>query len=266
MRSVRRRHGVRRRRRQALGLAERRLPRSERVRLQGGMAQPDKSIHRERWKGKGGRGMRKKIFAADLFCGAGGTSQGLLMAANELRADLELIAINHWNVAIDTHSVNHPYAKHLCTGLDEIGDPRKLVPGGRLNLLCGSPECTHHSVARGGKPMSDQSRSSAWHILRFAEALYIDNLLIENVPEFLSWGPLGVNGRPLKSKRGQLFEQFIASLRALGYSVEWRVLNCADYGDPTTRRRLFIIARRGNKAIRWPDPTHVPATQLSQDG
>lgn len=210
--------------------------------------------------------MRKKIFAVDLFCGAGGTSQGLLMAANELRADLELIAINHWNVAIDTHSVNHPYAKHLCTGLDEIGDPRKLVPGGRLNLLCGSPECTHHSVARGGKPMSDQSRSSAWHILRFAEALYIDNLLIENVPEFLSWGPLGVNGRPLKSKRGQLFEQFIASLRALGYSVEWRVLNCADYGDPTTRRRLFIIARRGNKAIRWPDPTHVPATQLSQDG
>ena len=131
--------------------------------------------------------------------------------------------------------------------------------------LCASPECTHHSVARGGKPMSDQSRSSAWHILRFAEALYIDNLIIENVPEFQSWGPLGANGRPLRSKRGQLFEQFIASLRALGYRVEWRVLNCADYGDPTTRRRLFIMARR-NKAISWPEPTHVPASTLANAG
>lgn len=209
--------------------------------------------------------MKRTILAADLFCGAGGTSQGLLMAANDLKADLKLIAINHWSVAIDTHSVNHPYATHLCTGLDEIGDPRKLVPGGRLNVLCGSPECTHHSVARGGKPMSDQSRSSAWHILRFAEALYIDNLIVENVPEFQSWGPLGANGRPLKSKRGQLFQQFIASLRALGYRVEWRVLNCADYGDPTTRRRLFVIARR-NKAIRWPEPTHIPASKLAYAG
>jgi DNA (cytosine-5)-methyltransferase 1 len=208
---------------------------------------------------------KRKILAADLFCGAGGTSQGLLMAANAMNADLELVAINHWNVAIDTHSVNHPYAKHLCTGLDSV-DPRKLIPGGRLNVLCASPECTHHSVARGGKPMSDQSRSSAWHILRFAEALYIDNLIIENVPEFQSWGPLGANGRPMKSKRGQLFEQFVASMRALGYNVEWRVLNCADYGDPTTRRRLFMIARRGNKAIRWPEPTHIPPKQQKAEG
>lgn len=187
------------------------------------------------------------------------------MAANEMAADLELIAINHWNVAIDTHSINHPYAKHLCTGLDQV-DPRKLVPRGRLNVLCASPECTHHSVARGGKPMNDQSRSSAWHILRFAEALYIDSIVIENVPEFMSWAPLGANGRPLKSKRGQLFEQFIQSLRALGYKqVEWRVLNCADYGDPTTRRRLFIVARR-NKVIRWPEPTHIPASEIAKYG
>jgi DNA (cytosine-5)-methyltransferase 1 len=183
----------------------------------------------------------KHIYAADLFCGAGGTSQGLVMAANEMDADLTLTAVNHWQVAIDTHSANHPYAQHLCTGLDNV-DPRKLVPSGRLNVLCASPECTHFSSARGGKPCSDQSRASAWHILRFAEALYIDNLVIENVREFQSWGPLDVTGRPMKSKRGQLFEQFIASLRALGYRVEWRVLNCADYGDPTTRERLFIIA------------------------
>lgn len=206
---------------------------------------------------------RKQIHAADLFCGAGGTSEGLLMAANEMDADLTLVAVNHWQVAIDTHSLNHPYAQHLCTGLDSITDPRKLFPKGRLNVLCASPECTHHSVARGGKPMSDQSRSSAWHILRFAEAVYIENIVIENVPEFVSWGPLGANGRPLKSRRGELFQQLIASLRALGYrNVEWKELVCADYGDPTTRKRLFVIARR-NKAIRWPAPTHVPASQVS---
>jgi DNA (cytosine-5)-methyltransferase 1 len=203
---------------------------------------------------------RKKILGADLFCGAGGTSQGLLMAANQMKADLELLAINHWQVAIDTHSLNHPEAQNLCTGVDVV-DPLKLVPGGRLDILCASPECTHHSVARGGKPMNDQSRASAWHILRWAQVLYIDNLIIENVPEFQSWGPLGANGRPMVSKRGELFQQFIANLKALGYKVEYRVLNCADYGAPTTRRRLFLIARRGNKKIVWPEPTHVPPAE-----
>ena len=142
---------------------------------------------------------RREIFAADLFCGAGGTSEGLLMAANEMDADLTLIAINHWQVAIDTHSINHPYAKHLCTGLESV-KPRELVLGGRLNVLCASPECTHHSVARGGRPMNDQSRSSAWLILHWAEQLYIESIIIENVPEFQSWGPLGANGRPMKSE------------------------------------------------------------------
>ena len=199
--------------------------------------------------------------AADLFCGAGGTSQGLLMAANSIHADLHLLAINHWQVAIDTHSLNHPGAQNLCTGVDVV-DPLKLVPGGRLDILCASPECTHHSVARGGMPCNDQSRASAWHILRWAQVLYIDNLIIENVPEFQSWGPLGANGRPMKSKRGELFRQFVSNLEALGYRAEYRVLNCADYGAPTTRRRFFLIARRGNKKIACPEPTHVrPATR-----
>jgi DNA (cytosine-5)-methyltransferase 1 len=208
---------------------------------------------------------KRKIYAADLFCGAGGTSQGLLMAANRINADLELLAINHWQVAIDSHSLNHPEAKSLCTGVDVV-DPLKLVPGGRLDVLCASPECTHHSVARGGRPKNDQSRASAWCVLRWAQVLYIDNIVIENVPEFQSWGPLGANGRPMKSKKGALFQQFIESLKALGYRVEYRVLNCADYGDPTTRRRLFVIARRGNKTISWPEPTHVPASQLVTTG
>lgn len=117
--------------------------------------------------------------------------------------------------------------------------------------------CTHHSNARGGKPMSDQSRATAWHILRWAEALYIDNLLIENVPEFRSWGPLGADGRPMASMKGRLYRQFCNSLRALGYVLEDRVLCAADYGDATTRERLFIQARRGRKSITWPEPTHT---------
>lgn len=206
---------------------------------------------------------RRTIKGADLFCGAGGTSQGLLMAANDLKVDLELLAINHWQVAIDTHTLNHPEAKNLCTGVDVV-DPMKLVPGGRLDLLCASPECTHHSVARGGKPMNDQSRASAWHIARWAQVLYIKALIIENVPEFVSWGPLDSKGRPMKSKRGALFQQFIETLRALGYKVEYRVLNCADYGAPTTRKRLFIMARRDGKRIVWPEPTHVRPSAKKQ--
>ena len=206
--------------------------------------------------------MRKTILAADLFCGAGGTSAGLLAACEAMGIDLNLIAINHWPVAIATHQANHLYAQHLCESIDNV-DPRKLVPGGRLNVLVASPECTHHSNARGGRPMNDQSRASAWHILRWAEALYIDNILIENVKEFRSWGPLGAAGRPIKRLRGQLFLNFLDGLRALGYKVEDRVLNAANYGDPTTRERLFIIARRGNHPIVWPVSSHASGAKLA---
>lgn len=197
----------------------------------------------------------KRIKAADLFCGAGGTSTGLSKAAFELGLELDLLAINHWSVAIDTHSINHPYAEHLCESLDTV-DPRKIIPGGRLKILIASPECTHHSNARGGKPMSDQSRASAWHVVRWAEAIYIENILIENVREFRDWGPIGANGRPLKRRKGETYRAFIAALKSLGYTVEDRILNAANYGDPTTRERLFILARRGNKKIVWPEPTH----------
>lgn len=205
--------------------------------------------------------MAKTIKAADLFCGAGGTSKGLLEACKRMGFELDLVAVNHWPIAIASHEANHPYARHECASLDQV-DPRKLVPGGRLNLLVASPECTHHSNARGGRPMNDQSRSSAWIILRWAELLYIENILIENVKEFRSWGPLGANGRPLRSKRGEFYFAFVQALRAAGYAVEDRVLNAADFGDPTTRERLFIIARRGNKKIVWPMPTHAPYEKL----
>jgi DNA (cytosine-5)-methyltransferase 1 len=199
----------------------------------------------------------KTIFAADLFCGAGGTSTGLLKACDDLGYKLNLLAVNHWDIAIATHSANHPYARHICENLDNV-NPRKAVPSGALDILIASPECTHHSNARGGKPCSDQSRASGWHILRWAEALRIDNILIENVKEFQSWGPLGVNGRPLKSRKGETFQAFLNALTSLGYKVDFKVLNAAYYGDPTTRERLFIIARRGRRPIKWPDPTHTP--------
>lgn len=200
---------------------------------------------------------KKEIDAVDLFCGAGGTSAGLYDAANELGIKVNLLAINHWYVAIKTHGYNHTLANHLCESLDNV-NPRNVVPSGRLKLLVASPECTHHSNARGGKPKNEQSRATAWHVLRWAEALRIDNIIIENVTEFLSWGPLGANGKPLKSKKGETYKAFIIALKSLGYKVEDRILNAADYGDATARKRLFIIARRGHKKIKWPKKTHGP--------
>lgn len=202
------------------------------------------------------------IYAADLFCGAGGTSTGLVNALVELgysTDDINLLAINHWDVAIATHAENHPWAAHKCENLDNV-NPRQIVPGGYLDLLVASPECTHHSRARGGRPINDQSRASAWHVLRWAEALYIKNILIENVPEFMTWGPVDRDGSPIQALRGKTFLAFVESLRSLGYNVDYRVLNAADYGDPTTRKRLFIMASRDN-AVCWPEPSHGKVSQ-----
>ncbi|TAK64455.1 MAG: DNA cytosine methyltransferase [Bacteroidetes bacterium] len=206
--------------------------------------------------------MNKVIYAADLFCGAGGTSTGLKRVCDALGYKLELVAVNHWDRAIETHSANHPFAKHYCEALEGV-DPRKAVPGGRLNLLLASPECTHHSDARGGKPINDQSRATAWHVLRWAEALYIETIIIENVEEFKTWGPIGADCRPLKSKKGETFKAFVNALESLDYKVEHRVLNAADYGDPTTRKRLFIIARRGRRKIQFPEPSHTSFGEAS---
>lgn len=170
----------------------------------------------------------------------------------------QLTAINHWDVAIATHTANHPDARHLCTSLDNI-NPRDLYRPGELKLLWASPECTHHSVARGGAPINDQSRATAWCVVRWAEALRPPVILVENVPEFETWGAIGADGRPLKSKRGATFLAWAEALRSLGYRVDWRVLCAADYGDPTTRRRLFVQAVRGQRKIVWPDATHAPA-------
>lgn len=187
----------------------------------------------------------------DMFCGAGGESVGIKAAM----PNIELHAINHWERAIETHAANFPEAEHHCESIEKL-DPVKVVAGQRVALLWASPECTHHSNARGGRPCSDQSRSSAWLVLKWMQELYAERVIIENVQEFKSWGPLGANGRPLKSKRGQTYQAFLQAIRSLGYRVDARVLCAADYGTPTTRKRLFIQAVRGRKKIVWPTPTH----------
>jgi DNA (cytosine-5)-methyltransferase 1 len=204
--------------------------------------------------------MKRKFIAVDMFCGAGGESTGILQAAAERDMKIHLTAINHWERAIETHAANHPSAEHLCQSVEHI-DPTKAVPGQRLDLLWASPECTHFSQARGGRPRSDQSRASAGMVLKWLSELSVERVIIENVPEFLSWGPLDAAGRPIQNQKGKTFRAFVSSLRSLGYSVDWRILTAADYGDPTTRRRLFIQAVKGRKRILWPEITHMDGTE-----
>lgn len=206
----------------------------------------------------------RTVTAADLFCGGGGTSQGLAEACKEMKVGVELIAVNHWVIAVDTHKKNHPWATHYCEAIERI-DPRKAVPSGRLKLLVASPECTNHSMARGGRPMNDQSRAQCWHILKWAQELYIENILIENVEEFRDYGPLGADGRPMISKKGETFRAFIQALESMDYRVEYKVLNSADFGDATTRKRLFILCRRpSHKQIHWPVASHTKTPEAGE--
>ena len=201
--------------------------------------------------------MTRPILAADLFCGAGGTSTGLARACERAGRRHELVAVNHWPVAIETHSRNHPGAQHHCARLEDA-DPCRLVPGGKLDILVASPTCTHHSRARGGRPTGDQMRADPWLIMEWLTKLRVSRVLVENVPEMMDWGPVDpTTGKPIPSRKGEYFRAWVKTLRGIGYKVDWRVLTCADYGDATTRQRLFVQARCDGKPIRWPMPTHA---------
>lgn len=195
--------------------------------------------------------MRK---VADLFCGAGGETTGIMRALGEIGGNYDVAAVNHWDIAIDTYRKNYPGARAFCMSLEQLNPLDVFDAHDKIDLLWASPECTHHSNARGGRPCSNQSRASAWLILKWLSELYVRKIIIENVPEFLSWGPLGIDGRPLASKKGESFKAFIHVLESIGYTVDWRILCAADYGDPTIRRRLFIQAVRGHAKISWPEP------------
>jgi DNA (cytosine-5)-methyltransferase 1 len=192
---------------------------------------------------------------ADLFAGAGGTSTGAEKAIEEIGGKMDLVAINHWNTAIETHKRNHPNARHYVEDVS-VADPYEIVPEGYLDLLLASPECRYYSRARGGKPVHDQGRMNPWAVLRWVTSLNVRCLLIENVPEFVSWGPLLDDGRPDKKHEGEFFQAWFFAIQKAGYKAEWQYLNAADHGDATTRIRFFLIARNDGRPIRWPEPSH----------
>ena len=200
---------------------------------------------------------RRKMLVADLLCGAGGSSTGCVQALRELGLDVELVCVNHWPIAIETHKRNHPEARHYVQDIATVR-PHLIVPEGYLDLLMASPTCTHHSVARGGKPTSDQQRSDPWHIITWLTELRVRRLIIENVWEWRKWGPVDpATCKPIKEHEGEYFDAFVATLRRLRFEPEWRKLNAADFGEATTRQRFIMMARSDGRRVLWPVPTHA---------
>jgi DNA (cytosine-5)-methyltransferase 1 len=199
--------------------------------------------------------MTEPLVVVDQYCGAGGTSTGVINAALDLGMSIDLIGVNHSPEAIATHTANYPWARHFCQDLTKI-DPHEAVPGGWVDLLVSSPECTHFSQARGGKPILDQKRTGGWEVIKWCRELDVQCVLVENVPEYTTWGPV-VNGKLAPRGKGAEFQKWVAAFWSLGYTVEWRFLNAADFGDATTRTRFFLQARKDGWAIEWPAPTHA---------
>ena len=193
------------------------------------------------------------LVAVDLFCGGGGFSTGLALACENLDLDVRLIAVNHDTDAIETHRRNHAWAEQHNAKVEELHPPA-IVGEDDVDLLVAGPECTHFSSARGGKPVNEQRRASPWHVVDWVQKTRPDSLLVENVPELKSWGPIDDDGQP--TRNGETFQAWIDAMHSLGYSMDWDVLNAADYGDATSRRRLFVVGRRGCRATH-PEPTHA---------
>jgi DNA (cytosine-5)-methyltransferase 1 len=192
----------------------------------------------------------------DLFAGGGGASTGI-EAATGRRVT---VAINHSATALAVHEANHPTTQHLVSDIWEV-DPKVATGGAPVDLLWASPDCTHFSVAKGGKPRKQNIRSLAWVVVRWAAEARPAVIFLENVAEFQGWGPLDDEGRPVKAQMGETFREWKGKLEALGYVVDHRVLDASHYGAPTRRRRLFLIARCDGQPIRWPEPTHGPGRQ-----
>jgi DNA (cytosine-5)-methyltransferase 1 len=187
----------------------------------------------------------------DNFAGGGGASTGIEMATG-LSVD---IAINHDPAAIAMHKTNHPDTEHYCESVWDV-DPKEAVKGRKVGLAWFSPDCKHFSKAKGGKPVEKKIRGLAWIAVKWAIAVRPRVIMLENVEEFKTWGPLTEEGYPDQEQKGKTFKSFVKSLEALGYQVEFNELKACDYGAPTTRKRFFMIARCDGKPITWPPRTH----------
>ena len=198
-------------------------------------------------------GMQFDELVVDLFAGGGGASTGIEMAIGRPPD----IAINHAGEALAAHCANHPNTVHFQE--DVFGRCPSLVTGGRsVGLLWMSPTCTHFSKAKGAKLLDKKIRALAWVGVRWAIKVQPRIIMLENVEEFKDYGPLDLDGKPIPEKKGSLFRHFVRRLEAAGYTVEYDILHAHHYGAPTSRKRLFMVARRDNLPIVWPDKTHGP--------
>src|SRR5688572_14302119 len=190
----------------------------------------------------------------DLFAGGGGASVGIEAAIGR-PVD---IAINHDAIAIATHAKNHPHAEHLTKNVWRV-QPLAVTQGRRVRMLWASPDCRHFSNAKGDVPRSDKVRCLANAVVMWAKQVRPDVIFVENVREFLGWGPLCKRSKkPVEARKGERFKRWRRGLQRLGYVVEHRILDASEYGAPTRRKRLFIVARCDGKPIAWPEPTHGP--------
>ncbi len=189
----------------------------------------------------------------DLFAGGGGASEGIRRALGHG----PVVAINHCKHAIEMHRTNHPETEHYCESVFDV-PPLNATRGRAVDLLWASPDCRHFSRAKGGKPVDRKIRGLAWVIVDWARQIKPRVIMMENVPEFVTWGPVGADDTPIKDRAGETFAEFVEQLRAEGYAVEWRTLIACDYGAPTSRKRFYLVARCDGQPIRWPEPTHGP--------
>jgi Site-specific DNA methylase len=189
----------------------------------------------------------------DNFAGGGGASEGIEQAMGR-PVD---IAINHNPGAIAMHKVNHPHTKHYCESVWDV-DPIKACEGQPVDLAWFSPDCTHFSKAKGGKPKDKNIRGLAWVAVKWAMQVRPTVIILENVEEFKTWGPLGDDNQPDKNKTGETFNSFVEQLKIIGYQVEFQELIAADYGAPTKRKRFFMVSRCDGLPISWPEKSHGP--------
>lgn len=192
----------------------------------------------------------------DLFAGGGGASLGMGRALGAP----PVVAINHDPAAIHMHAANHPGTMHLCESVWNVAPffPR----GDAVDALWASPDCKHHSRAKGGKPRDSGIRALADAILPWARQVRPRVIFVENVAEFADWGPLNEEDQPIRERKGEEFRRWVRDIEACGYVVEHRLLVAADYGAPTTRKRLYLVARSDGRPLRWPEPTHGPGRSL----